>query len=254
CLAVRLNRRYERDGAAEALPCGICGCLAGEIACQPLLVGGEVIGSVLIERDEPLDEPARDVLEESVAQAAPILANLRNLAFAENQARTDPLTGLANRRSAEDNLRRVRAISNRAGTPFSVLLLDLDHFKQINDTFGHESGDDALAADGSAIRASVRESDFVARTGGEEFLVCLTNTAGDEATIVAEKILSTLRDIHVVGVDRPITASIGIADYPARGELIDTLMRAADRALYSAKRHGRDRWELAPDPLERATA
>ena len=109
-------------------------------------------------------------MADSVTQAAPVLANLRNLALAEARAATDALTGLPNKRACADTLKRMVALPGRSVSPLSALLLDLDHFKQINDTFGHGIGDDALAAVGEVISANLRTSDFAGRYGGEEFI------------------------------------------------------------------------------------
>jgi diguanylate cyclase (GGDEF)-like protein len=126
-----------------------------------------------------------------------------------------------------------------------VLMLDLDHFKQINDRFGHGSGDDVLAAVGSTLSATVRTSDFASRYGGEEFLVILPATGRDEAAVVAEKVRAAIARISVPGVEREISASIGVAVRPDHGLDSATLVRDADRALYTAKKNGRNRVVLA---------
>ena len=174
CLAVRFGRRHEQSEEIDPLiPCQVCGGTPGTTTCNPLLVGGEVIGSVLLTRDAPLEPDEDQRLRDTVSQAAPVLANLRNLAIAELRASTDALTGLPNTRSVMATLKRMVAQANRSGLPLSALLLDLDHFKQINDTYGHGRGDEVLAAAAEAMRAAVRESDFVGRYGGEEFLILL---------------------------------------------------------------------------------
>jgi diguanylate cyclase (GGDEF)-like protein len=253
CLAIRLSRRYTRGegDTIEALSCKICGALAGPSSCQPLLVGGEVIGSVLVAHDRELGREAEARLQESVAQAAPVLANLRNLAIAETRAATDALTGLPNRRTVDDTLRRMLAQADRAATSFSVAVLDLDHFKQINDSYGHECGDNALAALAALLRTDMRASDFAGRSGGEEFVLFLPDTDRTDAVAVAEKIRLNVHKLTVAGIERPITASIGIASFPADAATPQALMRAADRALYSAKQHGRDRVET-PATAEQA--
>jgi diguanylate cyclase (GGDEF)-like protein len=246
CLAVRLSRRFERGGEkTEILSCGVCGRLTTPSTCQPLLVGGEVIGSVLLAHEQQLDERGGILLAESVAQAAPVLANLRNLAVAENRASTDALTGLPNRRSVDDTLKRMLAQASRSQRPLSLMLIDLDHFKLINDTLGHDRGDEVLAAFGALLRSELRASDLAGRTGGEEFVVLLPDTSRDGAAQVAEKMREALHRLRVHGVDRPITASFGVATFPEDAEDAGTLTRTADRALYAAKRRGRDRIEVA---------
>ncbi|MEA2129033.1 MAG: hypothetical protein QOJ85_1924, partial [Solirubrobacteraceae bacterium] len=138
----------------------------------------------------------------------------------------------------------------RSGEPLAALLLDLDHFKQINDTFGHGSGDDVLAAAATILEATIRASDFAGRYGGEEFVVLLPATGHDEAKVVAEKIRAAIEGLGVPGVDRKVTTSIGIAVLPLDAAEGTTLIRQADRALYSAKRSGRNRVVLARDHLD----
>ena len=155
CMAVRLNRSYERSEASEEImECEICGKLPAASVCQPLLVGGEVIGSVLVGIGGTPTDSDRRRLDESVAQAAPVLANLRNLALAERRAATDALTGLPNKRAVDDSLKRMAAQASRTASPLSAIFLDLDHFKSINDTYGHDRGDEVLAAVGAVLRAS----------------------------------------------------------------------------------------------------
>jgi diguanylate cyclase (GGDEF)-like protein len=244
CLAVRFGRGHTKESPGEEtlLSCQICGALPGASLCEPLLFGGEVIGVVLISHPDGLDESSRQRIRETVAQAAPVLANLRNLAIAQLQAATDGLTGLPNRRAVQDTLKRMVAQSARTVSPLAALLLDLDHFKNINDTLGHDSGDEVLAAVGVALRNAVRDSDFVGRYGGEEFLLLLPSTDKDAALEVAESVRQAIARIHAPNVDR-VTASIGVAVLPDDAGDAPTLLRSADRALYSAKKNGRNRVE-----------
>jgi diguanylate cyclase (GGDEF)-like protein len=209
------------------------------------LVSGEVIGSILVEHPSSLsDEEVRRV-RESVNQAAPVLGNLRNLAISEQRASTDALTGLPNRRAIQETIKRMVAQSSRTLSPFSVLMIDLDHFKQINDRYGHDRGDEVLAAVGAALQATLRASDFAGRWGGEEFMFLLPDTAVDGAVDLAERVREALSEIDLATVDGAITASIGIATIPDHAGDAEHLERSADRALYTAKRKGRDRIEIA---------
>jgi len=246
CMAVRLSRPFHHGPTSdEVLSCEVCGVLESETTCQPLLVGGEVIGSVLAEHTEALTPEDGTRIAVSVAQSAPVLANLRNLAIAETRAATDALTGLPNRRAVDDTLLRVLAQAGRSFNPVSAILLDLDHFKRINDTHGHDRGDEVLAAFAARLREVLRASDFAGRSGGEEFVIFLPDTDRTGAVRLAEKIRTAMRGLTVPGLDGDITASFGIACFPDDAVEAAALMRCADRALYAAKRGGRDRIEAS---------
>jgi diguanylate cyclase (GGDEF)-like protein len=245
CLAVRLGRSHEGGLERDALlSCEVCGRVPNLTTCSPLYVGGEVMGSLLINHPEALDPQQESRVHDSVIQAAPVLVNLRNLAIAELRASTDALTGLPNRRAVHDTLKRMGAQAMRAEAPLGALLLDLDHFKRINDTFGHGLGDDALAAVAETMRTALRESDFLGRYGGEEFLVLLPGTGLAGSQEVAEKLRVAVNGVLLPAIDRELTVSIGIAVMPEDGSDTDSLIRNADRALYSAKANGRNRVEL----------
>jgi len=210
----------------------------------PLIVTGEVIGSVLSNHQRPLEDGDLRTIRDGVTLAAPVIGNLRNLAVAEMRAATDGLTGLPNRRAVEDTIRRMVAHTNRSLAPLAALMCDLDHFKQINDEYGHGRGDDVLAAAATALTASIRSSDFAGRYGGEEFIVLLPETDAAGALTIAEKIRATIAAIRVPAVQRPITISIGVAVMPTHAVDAESLQRYADRALYTAKNAGRNRVEL----------
>ena len=137
------------------------------------------------------------------------------------------------------------AQANRSITPLAAAMIDLDHFKQINDRFGHAKGDEVLAAVGTALRSCIRASDFAGRFGGEELLVLLPDTTAEDAAGQAERIRSTIASIRVPGVERTITVSIGVADLIQHGGDASGLLRQADRALYTAKAMGRNRVAIA---------
>jgi diguanylate cyclase (GGDEF)-like protein len=179
-----------------------------------------------------------------VTQAAPVLANLRNLATAEIRAATDALTGLPNNRAVQDTVKRMVAQAARSVAPLSEALLDLDHFKRINDAYGHGRGDEVLAAVAATLRSSIRDSDFVGRYGGEEFILLLPDTGKEQAHIVAEKVRAAVAATTLSRIDHPVTASLGVATVPEDAGDSDALIRAADRALYVAKGNGRNRVEL----------
>jgi diguanylate cyclase (GGDEF)-like protein len=243
CMAVRLSRPYVQQPADRPLmPCEVCGDVPGSVACEPLLVGGKVIGSVLVARERAFIKQQRDQLHEAVAQVAPILANQRNLALAETRAASDTLTGLPNRRSADEALKRMLAHGGRTLTPLALVLLDLDRFEHINDTYGHERGDLVLAMVGAVLRSVLRASDFAARFGGEEFIILLPDTDRSGALILAEKLRTAIANAEVAGVGS-VSASLGVAVMPDDAGDPEQLLRKADRALYVAKSGGRNRVE-----------
>jgi diguanylate cyclase (GGDEF)-like protein len=227
------------------MSCDICGAVGADVTCEPSLVGGEVIGSVLVEHaGAPTDEDAAR-LRAAVTEAAPIVANLRNLELAERRAMTDTLTGLPNKRALDETLKRMAAQADRSGEPLAAVLFDLDHFKLVNDRLGHEAGDEVLAAVGVAVPLALRTSDFVGRFGGEEFLALLPGTGREGAIDVAEKLRAAIAAASPTGSERQVTASFGVAVLPDEARDGAELLRTADRALYTAKANGRDRVEVA---------
>ncbi|MHB8492629.1 MAG: GGDEF domain-containing protein [Solirubrobacteraceae bacterium] len=178
---------------------------------------------------------------------APVLGNLRNLAVAELRAATDALTGLPNHRMVQETARLMAAQAGRNVTPLAVLALDLDHFKRVNDVYGHGKGDDVLAAVGTALSSAVRDSDFVGRNGGEEFLVLLPDTGQEGTRLAAEKIRERVAQVALPTGERVLTVSVGIALLPEHAADPATLLRLADRALFAAKANGRNRVEVFAD-------
>lgn len=164
------------------------------------------------------------------------------LAQLKQQANTDPLTGLFNRRYFFARVRNELKRYDRYGDRFSIILIDADHFKQVNDTHGHGAGDATLQAIANASLHTVRETDLVGRFGGEEFIVLLPHTDVAAAVTVAERIR---RAMHTVAMQSegavPVTLSLGVAEVGPRAATFDALLKAADTALYAAKEAGRDR-------------
>jgi diguanylate cyclase (GGDEF)-like protein len=218
--------------------------LVGAIAVVAL---PQVVASLA---DGLLDEPF--VAAQAVAAYAVIIAGLRFFAdlhlvagaldrTAERMralAHTDALTGLANRRQADLWLRREVERSQRYGHPFAVLMLDLDHFKRINDRFGHAAGDRVLADLGRALATMVRATDAVARWGGEEFLVLLPETDRDAGVELAEQVRTSIATA-TLGEGHRLSVSVGVAAYRPPDRAEDVVARA-DAALYAAKAAGRD--------------
>ena len=159
------------------------------------------------------------------------------------QARHDLLTGLPNRAALLDALTKIHAGAERYDLPFSLLLMDLDHFKRVNDTFGHEAGDDALRGVARIVSDSLRESDWLGRWGGEEFLALLPETEVGKALQIAERVRLRLakQTLRVGGHQLGITTSIGVVSYPKDAAKLEGLLSAVDAKLYAAKRGGRNR-------------
>jgi len=170
----------------------------------------------------------------------------------ESLAITDPLTGIFNRRRFTDVLRREVAVARRYKNALSLLMLDLDHFKTINDRFGHDAGDDVLRAIATTLTSGLREVDLAARYGGEEFAVIMPQTAKPNAAIVASRIANHIAEMELQfqGQVVRLTSSIGVADIADLKVVeADSLVKAADIALYEAKRTGRNRIVLFDDTL-----
>ncbi len=161
----------------------------------------------------------------------------------ERAARMDFLTGICNRRAIDDLSLRAIAAARRHGTPLSLMIIDVDHFKRINDEFGHQAGDRALVETVRRIRDSLRSEDLVGRLGGEEFVVVMPNTDGDSARAAAERIRVAFADtpMPIEGRDMAISVSVGVALLVAGDTLFSHLLRRADHAMYAAKAAGRKR-------------
>ena len=229
------------------------------LAVQVLNVVTRGVGALFINAD------AADLLKHSaLANAYLALANFMSLLMTvaflmlatrklqkilEQRSTHDPLTGVLNRRGFLQFFNRVRARQQRVASPQSLMAIDLDHFKAINDQHGHARGDQVLVHVASVIMRSARRCDYVARFGGEEFVVLLPETTLPHAQQLAQRIQALLRDSQGAGLPA-CTVSIGIAGQQAPGESLDSLLSRADAALYRAKANGRNRAEVAePAPL-----
>jgi diguanylate cyclase (GGDEF)-like protein len=156
---------------------------------------------------------------------------------------TDSLTGLYNRKHMMETLAHELARAQRYNHPFSVLMIDIDHFKKYNDTFGHLAGDRALAKIASIFKESVRRVDYVARYGGEEFLLMLPETRLREAMLAAERIRARVAEDTFGESEEKVglTISVGVAEYPEDGDTSESIIASADTVLYQAKQVGRNR-------------
>lgn len=162
------------------------------------------------------------------------------LATIKKMMNSDPLTGISNRRAFQRALKREISFAKRYELPLSFVMIDIDYFKMINDTYGHKVGDYVLKKFTMIIKNSIRQEDFFARFGGEEFILLLPNTKIDSALEVSERLRQKIEKTRFKGIKEKITASFGITELLKTDEAIDALKRADD-ALYEAKRNGRNR-------------
>lgn len=209
----------------------------------PMIVGARIVGVLELTSAEPaaLDESSVDVMHSLAGQAATAIEAARFHQSADELSHTDALTHLPNRRRLELDLDVEIARSLRYNRPIACIMLDVDHFKMVNDVHGHQAGDEILSEFGSAFSSTLRETDTAYRYGGEEFCVLLRETDADAAAIVAERLRVEIAARFAGNLGAAtVTASLGVAAIP--GDAIDakTLVAAADRALYAAKAAGRN--------------
>ena len=212
------------------------------IVYLPLLVKGEAIGSLIVASRQPSAYSPGQVrlLERLALQIAMQAENARLYGRAEQRARVDELTGLFNRRHFDERLKEEIDRHSRYSGMLSLVLLDLDNFKDYNDKLGHLAGDKLLGQVGRLIKRSFRSADLAFRYGGDEFAILLPQSSADDAFIVAERVRGRIA-IEMGGQQVPITASLGLASWPSDGITPDGIVNAADKALYYAKRTGGNR-------------
>jgi two-component system, sensor histidine kinase LadS len=206
-----------------------------------LLAGGGAEADRLLYDAEPFSMVLAGVLI-ALALADRLREQRVALTDAERRAQTDSLTGVLNRRSLIERLEAACVRARARGLPISLLFIDLDHFKQINDSFGHQAGDACLAAIIAPIQAELRQSDVIGRYGGEEFVVILSSADAAAAQPIAQRILERVASVQVDGFGAPITltCSIGVATSDTLGVWGEHLIAQADAAVYAAKRSGRN--------------
>ncbi len=217
-----------------------------DYVCLPLITNGKVIAVVhfLLSKEEDI-ESKKGKIEQIVAylqEAAPILESKRFARSLKEMSMRDPLTGLYNRRVLADLLPQLEAGVRRRGTSMGVMMLDLDHFKLVNDTYGHAFGDRVLARVAQIVRETLRKSDLPVRYGGEEFLLLLPDSTAEGTERAGERIRERVaqESLFFEGQPLKITVSIGIAIFPEDDEQIDRVIKFADLALYQAKARGRN--------------
>jgi diguanylate cyclase (GGDEF)-like protein len=214
----------------------------------------EALGIVSLQRRASQDrmEPLPRSSSEDVRQLAGVLARqvalaLGNLKLKEslkNQSICDPLTGLFNRRYMEESLEREFSRANRSKTTVAIIMMDIDHFKRFNDTFGHQAGDALLRSLGDLLKRNTRGQDIACRYGGEEFVIVLSDSNLAGALQRAEILRQQVKQLSVEYAGQllgAVSVSIGVALFPDHGTTMGDVLRASDQALYCAKREGRDR-------------
>lgn len=246
CLATRLGRSHETGDADDPLlACALCGAGGRRSLCVPTLVGGDVTGAVLVEHRAALSEVERLRVLDAVGQASAVLSGLRNLARAEARSGADKLTGLPNDRAVEGSLRRMVAQAGRALSSLSLVVLDVDHLRRLNETLGQLKGDIALGAVAATVSDLLRNSDLAGRLGGGEFVLVLPDTQKDGAIEVAEKVRLGVTRVDLPALDWPLSASFGVATFPDDAVSADELLRLARAACRAAKAAGRNAVEAA---------
>jgi diguanylate cyclase (GGDEF)-like protein len=260
CPALRRSSLFVTNDVSARLSfhCPVFPVESGTLACVPLVALGETVGAVHLHWSEAreLSLPLRLVITRVSEHAALSIANRRLLLALRGQANTDGRTGLTNSRAFDEALERL--LVNRADDEHvAVLMLDLDHFKEFNDRYGHPAGDEALRVFAHLLASSVREHDVAARYGGEEFAVFLPGITASAAAEIAERIRERTESTIIPlgpGLTGHLTVSIGVAVAPDHGAQRVVLLKAADEALYRAKLAGRnqvvsrDGWLAHEDP------
>ncbi len=251
CWALRRGRPHGAADIAAGFRCRHVQPDQAAYLCMPLVAQGEAIGvfHVLLGATDPMQSERKENLALRVSEHLGLaLAKLKLQEALQQLSVRDPLTGLFNRRYMEESMQRELIRAGRQGKEVGVIMMDIDHFKRFNDTFGHDGGDALLRKLGKFFQKHVRGSDIACRYGGEEFTLILPEASLEVTQQRAEQILAAVRDLRVHQGQKvldPITLSLGVAVFPSHGSTHRALLQAADVALYRAKETGRDRVCLA---------
>jgi diguanylate cyclase (GGDEF)-like protein len=223
---------------------------AGNLLIVPLPGDDGAVGAVVLEHSltsgSRVERRVVAMVERFVAHAALTLANAWLIEQIRASAVTDGLTGIANRREFDTWLARSMARSVRSRQPISLVLVDIDHFKRLNDQYGHQIGDEVLRAVAALLAEHARAGDLAARYGGEEFALVLADCDVEQAAVIAERLRAVVASAELPG---PVTVTAGVASFPHHAVGVADLIRAADAALYEGKANGRDRVVSAVTPL-----
>ena len=251
CWALRTGHPHLVVAGDTTAPCAHAAGVKNTYLCIPILAQGETLGILhfqATDKSPALGDSELSFKTTFAGQVGLSIANIRLREALRTESIKDALTGLYNRRYLEEILEREIRRAARSDQAMGILMIDLDHFKTFNDTYGHEAGDAVLRATGSFLARSVRAEDIVCRFGGEEFVVILPTADVEAARARAERIRSKMSELIVLHQGRSlgrITVSIGVSALPTHGTSPKELLEAADAALYRAKREGRDRVALA---------
>jgi diguanylate cyclase (GGDEF)-like protein/PAS domain S-box-containing protein len=251
CWALRTGHPHLVVAGDTTAPCAHAAGVKNTYLCIPILAQGETLGILHFQSTDEAPQLEASELSFKTTFAGQVglsIANIRLREALRTQSVRDVLTGLYNRRYLEEILDREIRRAGRAAQSLGIIMLDLDHFKRFNDTYGHEAGDAVLRDTAAFLLKNVRAEDFVCRFGGEEFVVILPTADLEGAGARAERLRSKMRDLTVMHQGKSlgmVTISVGVAAFPAHGMSPKELMAAADGALYEAKRGGRDRVAVA---------
>lgn len=222
--------------------------------CVPMMAQGETLGILYMETVGEAGKALTDAEERTVKTLAEHLAlavaNMNLRETLRTQSIRDPLSGLFNRRYMEESLEREYRRALRKNASLAIVMIDLDHFKRFNDSYGHEAGDAVIRELAKVFQAQLRAEDIASRYGGEEFVLILPETDMKAAMECSERLLEAARAIHIQHYGQileGITLSIGVACFPQNGTHLETLVHAADGALYRSKENGRNRATMAED-------
>jgi diguanylate cyclase (GGDEF)-like protein len=251
CWALRTGHPHLVVAGDSTAPCAHAAGVKNTYLCIPILAQGETLGILHIQSTNEVPQLEASELSFKTTFAGQVglsIANIRLREALRAQSVRDALTGLYNRRYLEEVLDREMRRAGRAAQTLGVLMLDLDHFKRFNDTYGHEAGDAVLRETATFLLKNVRAEDFVCRFGGEEFVVILPTADLEGSLARAERLRSKMAELTILYQGRSlgmVTFSVGVAAFPEHGMSPQELMAAADAALYEAKRGGRDRVVVA---------
>jgi len=259
CWAIRTGHLHAVDAGDPSAPCAHAKGMKNAYFCVPILAQGETIGIIHFQAtgaNKSWFEYQLTLASTFTEQVGLSISNIRLRELLKNQSIKDPLTGVFNRRYLGEFLERETRRVTRAKQSLGVIMLDLDHFKKFNDTYGHGAGDKVLQELGLTLVKSVRAEDVVCRYGGEEFIILLPGADDGATRARAEQIRSKVRELTVSWEGKPLgvlTISPGIAGFPEHGSPAQ-VVAAADAALYHAKRSGRDRVMVAQSAESVASA